>query len=171
MDFRSLLADIPSGVGKDLLVGEVIKSGSHFDDLLQLALHEKDPLAWRASWILDVSDETMPGMAQKHIPVIVRALPAIKSMGTLRSLLRLLTRHPIPEELQGMLIDLCFSYLVSEHYMVAVKAHAMLIIYNHVLLYPELKNELIAVLEDQADNNTVAFRARGNNLIKRMEKM
>ena len=171
MDFRSLLADFPSGVEKDLLIGEVIKSESHFNTLLQLALHEKDPVAWRACWIMDGSDEKKPGLARRYVGKIVRALPELESKGTLRSLLRLLTRYDIPEEEQGLLIDLCFSYLVSELYPVAVKAHAMQIIYNHVLLYPELKGELIAVIEDQADNNSVGFKARGNILIKQMEKL
>ena len=170
MDFRSLLADIPSGAGKDLLAGEVIKSPTHFNTLLQLALHEKDPLAWRASWILDGSDERKPGMASRHIPEIVQALPALESKGSLRTLLRMLSRYDIPEEEQGLLIDLCFSYLVSGQYPVAVKAHAMLIIYNHVLLYPELKDEFIAVIEDQEANNSVGFKSRGRNLIKQMEK-
>ena len=171
MDFRSLLADFPSGAEKDLLIGEVIKSESHFATLLQLALHEKDPIAWRAAWVLDGSDELKPGLARKHISRIVKALPGIESKGTLRSLLRLLTRYDITEKEQGLLIDLCFSYLVSAQYPVAVKAHAMQIIYHHVLLYPELKNELIAVIEDQADNNSVGFKARGNILIKQMEKL
>ena len=171
MDLRSLLADIPSGIEKNLLIGAVIKSESHFTSLLQLALYEKDPLAWRASWVLDGSDERKPGLARKHIPQIVQALPRLESKGSLRSLLRMLTRYDIPEDEQGLLIDLCFSYLVSEQFPVAVKAHAMLIIYNHVLLYPELKNELIAVIEDQEDNNSVGFKSRGRNLIKQMEKL
>ena len=171
MDLRSLLADIPSGIEKNLLIGAVIKSESHFTSLLQLALYEKDPLAWRASWVLDGSDERKPGLARKHIPEIVQALPRLESKGSLRSLLRMLTRYDIPEDEQGLLIDLCFSYLVSEQFPVAVKAHAMLVIYNHVLLYPELKNELIAVIEDQEDNNSVGFKSRGRNLIKQMEKL
>jgi len=171
MDFRSLLADFPSGVEKDLLIGEVIKSESHFKNLLQLALHDKDPVAWRACWILDGSDELKPGLARKHISKIVKALPGLESMGTLRSLLRLLTRYDIPEDEQGLLIDLCFSYLVSAKYPVAVKAHAMQIVYHHVLLYPELKDELIAVIEDQSQNNSVGFKARGSILIKQMEKL
>jgi len=171
MDFRSLLADIPSGAGKELLIGEVLKSESHFTTLLQLALYEKDPLAWRACWVLDGSDERKPGLAGKHIPEIVKALPALESKGSLRSLLRMLSRYDIPEEEQGLLIDLCFSYLVSEQFPVAVKAHAMMIIYQHVLLYPELKNELIAIIEDQEDNNTVGFKSRGRRLIKQMEKL
>ena len=171
MDFRSLLADFPSGMEKDLLMGEVIKSESKFKALLQLALQEKDPIAWRAAWVLDGSDELKPGLARKHISKIVKALSGLESKGTLRSLLRLLTRYDIPEEEQGLLIDLCFSYLVSAQYPVAVKAHAMQVIYHHVLLYPELKGELIAVIEDQAKNNSVGFKARGSILIKQMEKL
>lgn len=171
MDFRSLLTDFPRGVERDLLIGEVIKSDSHFNRLLNLALHEKDPVAWRACWILDGSDEKRPGLARKYISSIVQGLPGLESKGTLRSLLRLLTRYDIPEEEQGLLIDLCFNYLISEQYPVAVKAHAMQIIYHHVLLYPELKDELIAVIEDQAENNSAGFKARGSILIKQMEKL
>ncbi len=171
MDFRSLLADIPSGIGKDLLIREVIKSDSHFFTLLQLTLHEKDPLAWRACWVLDGSDERKPGLARKHIGTIVKALPDLESLGALRSLLRMLSRYKIPEKYQGLLIDLCFSYLVSELYPVAVKVHAMQIIYQHVLIYPELKDELMAVIEDQIANNSVGFKSRGRRLIKQMEKL
>jgi hypothetical protein len=171
MDFRSLLTDIPSGFEKDLMIAEVVKSDSHFNTLVQLALHEKDPLAWRACWVLDGSDEKRSGMAQKYIPQIIQALPGLQSKGTLRSLLRLLTRYEIPEDEQGLLIDLCFSYLVSEFYPVAIKAHAMQIIYHHVLIYPELKGELIAVIEDQSENNSAGFKSRGSILMRKMEKL
>lgn len=171
MDLRSLLADIPSGVGRDLMIDEVIKSKTHFNSLLKLTLQEKDPLAWRAAWVLDGSDEKKPGLARNHLSRIVKALPKLESKGALRSLLRLLTRYDIREEDQGLLIDLCFSYLVSEQYPVAVKAHAMQIIYQHVLIYPDLKHELIAVIEDQAENNSAGFKARGTMLIKQMEKL
>ena len=171
MDFRSLLTDIPSRIERDLLISEVVKSDVHFKTLLQLALHEKDPLAWRASWVLDGADEKRPGMAREYIPEIVRRLPSLESKGTLRSLLRLLTRNQIPEDEQGLLIDLCFNYLVSELYPVAVKAYSMEIIYHHVLLYPELKHELITVIEDQAENNSAGFKARGTILINKMEKL
>ena len=121
--------------------------------------------------MLDGSDERKPGLALNFISTIVKSLPGLKSKGSLRSLLRLLSRHDIPEEEQGLLIDLCFSYLVSELYPLAVKAHAMMIIYNHVLIYPELKDEFITVMEDQAENNSVGFKTRARNLIKQMEKL
>ena len=92
-------------------------------------------------------------------------------MGALRSFLRLLCRYDIEEDDQGMLIDLCFGYLVSELYPLAVKVHAMQLIYNHVLIYPELKNELITVIEDQEDNNSIGFKSRGRRIISQLEKM
>ena len=120
---------------------------------------------------MDGCDERHPGLALKHLSRITRRLPELESMGSLRSLLRLLCRHEIPEADQGLLIDLCFGYLVSELYPLAVKVHAMQIIYNHVLLYPELKQELITVIEDQTENNSVGFKARGKRIISLLEKL
>jgi hypothetical protein len=170
MDFRSLLSHIPSGIEKEMLIKEVGDSDEKFTELLDLCINEKDPLAWRAAWILDGSDEQIPGQAEKHISGIVAALPDMHSTGSLRSLIRLLCRHEIPEDDQGILIDLCFSYLVSEVIPVAVKAHAMQIIYQHALIYPELKGELISILEDQMENNSVGFSSRGRRIIRDLKK-
>lgn len=169
MDFRSLLTSFPSGVEKELYIAEVGASGKNIASLLDIALYENDPLAWRAAWILDGSDEQFPGLAADYVASIVRALPGIKSKGTIRSLLRLLCRYDIGEDEQGILIDLCFKYMVSELYPVAVKVHAMQIVYNHALIYPELKEELITVIMDQVGNNSIGFKSRGLRLIKKLK--
>ena len=171
MDYRSLLADLPSGTEKDLYIREVGDSEEKFSILLDLALNGKDPVAWRAAWILDGSDELNPGLASNCLPKIIQKLPGMKSTGTLRCLLRLLARYSIEENEQGILIDLCFGYMVSELYPVAVKVHAMQIIYNHVLIYPELKEELVTVIEDQVNNNTVGFKSRGMRIIRQLENI
>jgi hypothetical protein len=169
MDFKSALTNIPSGTEKDVYIAEVGQSKEKFLMLLELTLYEQDPLAWRAAWILDGSDEAVPGLARGSISTIVQRLPELESKGALRSLLRLLSRHEIPEEDQGLLVDLCFSYMVSELYPVAVKVHAMQIIYNHTLIYPELSEELVTVIEDQIVNNTVGFKSRGMRIIRQLE--
>ena len=171
MDYKSLLASFPSGAEKDLYIRDVGFSEEKFLQLLELTLYEKDPIAWRACWILDGSDEKNPGMAHKHISKIVLSLPDLASKGALRSLLRLLCRYKISEKDQGLLIDLCFGYMVSELYPVAVKVHSMQIIYNHVLIYPELKAELKTVIQDQIDNNSVGFKSRGKRIISQLERM
>ena len=171
MDYKTLLANFPSGAEKDIYIHEVGNSVEKFNSLLDLALYENDPVAWRAGWILDGSDELHPGMASGSVTKIVHRLPRIESTGTLRCLLRLLCRYDIDEEDQGILIDLCFGYMVSELYPVAVKVHAMQIIYQHVLIYPELKEELITVIRDQVNNNTVGFKSRGMRIIRQLENL
>jgi hypothetical protein len=169
MDYSALLEGLASAAEKELYVREVSNSEEKFNALLELALIHKDPVAWRAAWIVDGSDEQHPGLASRSISRIVRRLPEIGSAGSLRSLLRMLSRYDIGKGDQGVLIDLCFGYMVSELYPVAVKVHAMQIIYNHVLLYPELKDELVTVIMDQVDNNSVGFRARGMRIIRQLE--
>ena len=169
MDFKSLLTNFPSGAEKNLFIAEVGQSEEKFQTLLELTLHEKDPLAWRAAWILDGSDEQLPGLASGSVSTIIQRLPQLESKGALRSLLRLLCRYEVAEDDQGMLVDLCFSYMVSELYPVAVKVHAMQIIYNHTLIYPELKDELVTVIEDQVANNSVGFKSRGMRIIRQLE--
>lgn len=171
MDYRSLLANFPSGTEKDLIIQDVGVSEEKFLVLLEISLQEKDPLSWRAGWILDGSDELNPELAKNHLSKIIHRLPDLDSRGTLRCLLRLLCRYKIAEEDQGLLIDLCFKYMVSELYPVAVKVHAMQIIYNHVLIYPELKNELKTVIEEQVENNSVGFKSRGRRIISQLDKL
>ena len=171
MNVRELLQEIPSRFEKEIYVKQIASSEKKFREVLKHCLADKDPISWRASWVLDGASEELPAIATPYISRIVNALPKIRSTGTIRSLLRLLSRYEIDEKDQGVLIDLCFSYMVSELYPVAVKVHAMQIIYNHVLLYPELKAELKTVILDQIDNNSVGFLSRGRRIIKQMEKL
>jgi len=170
-DLKTWLTQFPSATEKELIVEQVRRSPGQLRTLLDMSLYEKDPLAWRAAWILDSCDELQAGLAGPFVGVIVRKLPDITSTGVIRSLLRMLCRHPVSEEDQGLLIELCFGYLVSELYPVAVKVHAMQIIYHHVLIYPELKEELATVISDQMDNNSVGFASRGRRILEQLEKI
>ncbi len=171
MDFRSILTDIPSGFEKEVYIREVGRSAASFRSLLDMALHEQDPLAWRAAWILDGCAEKHPELAVDHLHRIIRKLPEITSTGVIRLMLRLLARYEIPGEDQGLLVDLCFGYMASEEYPVAVKVHAMQIIYNHVLIYPELKEELRAAIEDRIIHHSAGFKSRGMRIIRNLEKL
>jgi len=171
MDYRSLLASIPSGAERDLYIREAGSSEEGFTAFLELALNDPDPVAWRAAWIADGIDEQFPGSAADSIGKIIRRILQIKSIGALRSLLRLLCRYDIEKKDQGILVDFCFRTMLSELYPVAVKVHAMQIIYNHVLIYPELKEELATVIRDQFENNSAGFKSRGTLILQELEKM
>lgn len=171
MDITALLSNIPSGKERALYIDSFSNSKGTFYELLEAMFHLNDPLKWRAAWIIDGCDEKNPGLASEHLHRIISNLDRLNSMGTLRSLLRLLTRYEIPERHRGLLVDNCFRYMRSEFYPVAVKVHAMQILYNLSRIYPELEQELTLTIEGQFENNTAGFKARGLIILKQMQKI
>jgi len=171
MDLKQLIEKIPSASEKEILVTNIASSQEKFDELFHFLFGQKDPIAWRTAWIIDGCDEKNPCISDKHLSKIINALPELKSHGVRRSLLRLLSRHIIPEKDQGMLADLCFQYMISEQHPVAVKVYAMQILFNLTRIYPELSRELITVIEDQYENNSAGFKARGTIIISQLEKV
>jgi len=170
MDLKQLIAGIPSASEKEILVIEIGSSQDKFDALFHFIFQQKDPLAWRAAWILDGCDEKNPTLSQKHIPYIIGKLQKLRSSGVRRSMLRLLSRHDIPEKEQGILADLCFQYMMSGIQPLAVKVYAMQILFNLTKIYPEMSRELITVIEDQSEHNSAGFKARGRLIINQLEK-
>jgi len=170
-ELKTWLSAFPSAAEKEVAVREFSGSDETLRELFDLSLKSKDPVAWRAAWVLDGCDEYHPGLASPFLREIIARLSGIISHGVLRSLLRMLCRYDIEEEDQGTLIDRCFSYMVSELYPVAIKVYAMEIIFHHVLIYPELKQELETVIRDQTVNNTAGFMTRGRRILARMEKL
>jgi len=170
MDISELLSNIPSGKERALYIESICVSKKDFEDLLEAIYHLNDPRKWRAAWILDGCDEKNPGIAENYISRIINELDTLHSMGTLRSMLRLLSRYEIPAKQRGRMLDKCFSYMQSELYPVAVKVYAMQIVYNLSRIYPELRRELALTIEEQIENNSAGFRARGNLILKQMQR-
>ena len=57
MDLRSWLINIPSAAERELIIRKIGESEEQFLELLELAFSEKDPVSWRATWVLDGADE------------------------------------------------------------------------------------------------------------------
>ncbi|MBN1131755.1 MAG: hypothetical protein JXR52_07770 [Bacteroidales bacterium] len=159
----------PSIREREIFIEAFCKSQKDFNDLLDIVIREKDPAKWRAAWIMDGCDEKNPTLSEKSLCRIIRELPTLRSEGTLRSFLRLLSRHEIPEADRGLLVDLCFQYMISDIHIVSVKVYAMEIISRLCKSYPDLSCELLTVIEDQLDNNSAGFKARGIKIIRKLQ--
>jgi hypothetical protein len=171
MDLKELIQTGTSARERDYYVSVIASSQKKFDELLELLFREKDPIQWRLAWVLDGCDEKDPTLAEDHLSTIISSLSGLKSTGTRRSLMRLLTRHRIPENDRGMLVDLCFGYLSSEIHSVAIQVYSMQIIYNLTSTYPELAHELIAVLEDRMESSPGGYKARARMIINQLNKL
>ncbi len=171
MNFREQLLSELSRKNVNYVIHVVGDSEAHFDSIIELLLNEKDPLPARASWVAEGVSARYPELAEKHLEALIQNLPSFTHTGTRRNVLKMLCRIPIPIELQGILIDHCFEWMLGDEEPVAVKVFSMQIIANHLGQYPELRHELRAVIEDQYDRCSPGFRARGRKVLKMISAM
>lgn len=148
----------------DLITQWVIEQPKGIDILLDLVLKHDKKVSPRATWALEKVSEKLDKPVQKHIARIVKELHLVISSSTRRTLSKVLMLHNIPETLEGEMLDFCITMLESPKEPVAVKANCMTIIFNLLPKYPELKNEIFAIIEDQIPYNSVGFKSRFNVL-------
>ena len=87
-----------------------------------------------------------------------------------RNIIRILQFCQIPEEFQSVLFDYCLELLEKPKTSIAVKAFSMQILVNLCKLHPELKQELIPVLELELSRNTEkGVQSRGRAMLKKLK--
>lgn len=149
----------------DLVSEYVGTDRERFNQLWKLMLPEKYPLSPRAAWVIESICLKHPFLIKPYLDELCYALPRIKNHGIKRHMMKILTFQEIPEKHLGNLIDLSFRWLQDADIPVAVKVHSMQIIYNTIRQYPELKDEFVAVMEEQIPRNSPGFRSRARRLI------
>jgi hypothetical protein len=85
---------------------------------------------------------------------------------TKRNTVRVLQNVKIPKNLHGILADICFNYLKNHSEAIAIKVFSMTIIHNLIKDYPELKEELRFILEEQMPFQSAGFRSRAGKILK-----
>jgi hypothetical protein len=171
VDLKELLGGSAIPMRKEDLGKVIGTSPDTYKDLIQLTFSKDMPACWRAAWMMDYLAELDPALPEIYIAQIWEWLPENHPDGVKRSTLRMLCRYDIPEEQQGMATDLCLDWLIKESIPVAVKAYSMEIMHKITILYPEIKDVVIAILQDHMDNNTVGFMARARHIIRALEKL
>jgi hypothetical protein len=89
-----------------------------------------------------------------------------------RNALRILQSVPIPEEKTTVLFDHCLENLIQKNEPVAVKAFSMTVMLQICKSFPELKKEVIPVLEIELERNESAgVLNRGKKVLLALHKL
>lgn len=142
-----------------------------FDELIELFLGDEQRVKQRAAWILSHCADDHPWLIEKHIETLLLNLKRPVSDPVKRNTLRVLRYVDIPEDLMGIAAELCFKFLHSGKEPVAIKVHAMDILYKIVRFFPELKDELRFVIEDQMTYGSAGFKNRGGKILKALDNL
>ena len=149
-------------------IEEIIKNPDGMPEIIPL-LDEEPAFAFRIGWLLDTLVTIKPELVKPFVPELYAKRDQMVFPGYKRSLAKIISHCGAPEELEGEITELFFTWLLDAKTEVAVKVHAMQSMFNLCQKYPDLKHELKEVIEDQMDKNTVAFRARAKKLMVKLQ--
>jgi len=149
MDIEQALIDEHSRAQTNKIVKYIGSDKIRFKKLVDIFLRGEYRVTQRAAWPLSNISLEHPQLVQPHFSKLVNKLretgnhPAIN-----RNILRIFQAVEIPEKYHGILVDLCFKFLMDVKEPLAIRAFAMTVAAKICKNYPELKKELLMVLEE-----------------------
>ena len=166
-----LLGGPSSRTAIDLVTNSAGDDPEVFEFLVRLITHGEDPFPRNATWALDSIDMQFPDLIIPYLKTLIQSANKFQQTGTLRNILKILSRKNIPAAFHGKLIHHCFEWLYDKKIPVAVKVYAMQIIMNLSEEYPELKQELGEALEDMYLSSSPGFKARANKILRSLKRI
>lgn len=143
---------------------------ARFKQLMQLFLKEEYRVVQRAAHIVSIVAEKRKNLLVPYLTVMVQRMqePGLP-VAVKRNVVRILQHMDIPEALHGDVMNTCFDLLADPKETIAVRAFSMTILANLAVHYPEIKQELRAVIEDGLEHDpSPGFRSRGNKILNRL---
>ncbi len=172
MDIRAALLEEHSKEQTLMITNYIGKSQKRFDQLMDLFLGDEYRVTQRAAWVVSHCADAYPKLIQPHLKRILDNLErpnlhdAIK-----RNTLKALSEWDLPEELLGQAATISFDLLASPTEAIAIRVHAMTIIYNICHKEPDLADELRLLIEDGMEHGSAGFRSRGKRILKGLDKI
>lgn len=143
-----------------------------FAGLVKLFLANEYRVSQRAAAVLSECYDNHPELIKPHLNVLVVNLqkPGLHD-AVRRNTVRVFQFMEIPEELMGILADVCMGFIANADETIAVKAFSMTVALNITRHYPELKNELKLLIEEQLPNASAGLHNRAMKVLKELERI
>jgi hypothetical protein len=135
-------------------------------------LDDRKPENWRAAWMVDKIHDRHPDLVLPYLPVLTEFVLTTKSAGKKRHLLKLISLHDIPVEKMALLFNFCFEVFTNSTEPVAVRVHAMQILFNIAQKEPDFTGELINLIENEIElHGSAGIASRGRKLLLKLYQM
>lgn len=135
-----------------------------FDELMQLFLFDDYRVSQRASWAVLHCIQKNPAFAKKYLPLMLDNLKNPVHDAVVRNTVRILDLTDIPENLHAQVMDICFELVNKNQSPIAVKAFSIGVLTKLSKQYPELKNELKAIVDNQLPFASPAIKSRAKRI-------
>lgn len=166
MDLRKEILKEHSKAQCSKIVKWVGADQKRFDELFRLFMNDEYRVVQRAAWPVSYCVGDHPTFINKHWKQLIKYLqnPGVH-VAVRRNGVRLMQDIAIPEKYHGEIMDICFRFLESPKEALAVKVFSMTVLHNLSKQYPEIRNELIMIIEEQLPDQTAGFKSRAKKIL------
>ncbi len=147
----------------------VLKNPEFFPNIMELMFNNPGRVGRHAAWAATKCVEKENNWIIDYIPEIVHSVRNFEHPAFQRQCMKMLSLAPLPENLIGELFDICVEFYLSD-LPTAVKIFSMQVMYNISRMEPELKPELIDLIESRLEYGTAGYINRGKRLLKTLYK-
>ncbi len=152
---ETALESIITGSYKTSMISYMAAHPEEFNELLKLAISDKQPYSWRASWLLWSCIKENDQRVQRHIKDIIDSLPS-RNDSQQRELFLTLQKMELTEKYDGILFNICVSVWEKVNKKPSVRINAFKLMVKIAKKYPELSNEISILTQNQYLNSLSA---------------
>lgn len=167
------LQSIFSSLGNLTYVGQYFSSHPELlEDLLNISQDDSQAKSWRAAWMIDKIQEKHPDLIAPYFTRIAQLAMTTQNNGKRRHFLKIISLCAIPDEYTGTLLNYSIELFTDPGLPVAVRVHAMQVLYNIAEKEPDFTGELMQLIEHEIEyHGSAGISSRGRKLIKKLKEM
>lgn len=137
--------------------------------VFELAISNRQPIAWRAAWIFSHMAEYKSPLLPALLPQIIKALQRLENHSQRGCFFRVVSFGEFKVEEYGELLDFCIDILLKPTDRPSHKFYCLDILEMFARQVPDLKSELVMVVEAALLNfETEVLRRKGTLWLKKM---
>ena len=168
--FKELCQGVHSKKVALRIIEDVLQAPSRMDELMDCFFDDDLRICQRASWPVGMISEHNPQLILPYLEKMLLNLEHAKHDALIRNTFRTLQNMDVPEDLEGLAFEKAFDYLLNPQNAIAIRVFAMTVCANIAKKYPELKHELIPVIEEQIPYGSAGFKNRGQKILNALNK-
>ena len=156
-----------------LITAYIGDSKERLRELMDCFFGNEYRLSQRAAMVVSHCFDERAEMMQPYLEKLILNLEneAIH-IAVIRNTVRILQFTAIPEKLQARLFDKCLLFLADTQMPIAVKAFSMTVLLNICKCFPDLKVEVIPLIEDVLKyTESAGVKNRGKKVLTQLYKL
>lgn len=170
MDIREVLTAAHSKEIRDAIIHYVGSNPKRMQELMDCYFSDDLRLNQRSSWPVSYIAHKSPELMDPYHQQMMDDLENPKHNAMVRNTVRIYQEITIPESIEGQLFEKCYGYVADPREATAIRSFSLTILEKLSSKFPDLKNEVIELVKEQAPHGTSGFKNRAKKMLLRMGK-